>query len=203
MTTPAAKSQLRATRLGGEAIERARLAVVPRVRRPAPRVPFAMLVGLVLLGGVVGLLMFNTSLQKTSFVIADRQVTADRLHAREQQLQLELDKLRDPQALAVQALDLGMRPPDAPAFLKLGSAGGEGAGVEGEGATSTCVNCFRATAPDAVKPPVLRPAPVILPRTKTQAQQSATADKSNAGSKPDQEGSGSNQSDSSGAPTRD
>lgn len=150
--------QARGPRPGEEAIERAKLAVVPRAQQRAPRIPFAVLVGLILLGGMVGLLMFNTSLQKTSFVISDRQAKADRLHAQEQQLRLELDQLRDPQALAVQALDLGMRPPDAPAFLRLGSAS-----TTGDAAASTCLNCFRATAPDAPKPPVLRPAPVILP----------------------------------------
>ncbi|MGH3307948.1 MAG: hypothetical protein ACRDOX_09690, partial [Nocardioides sp.] len=49
------------------AVERARLTVVPRRRTRAARMPFVMLVSLVLLGGVIGLLLFNTSMQQASF----------------------------------------------------------------------------------------------------------------------------------------
>ena len=56
----------RVQRIAEAAVERARLSVVPRVRRRAPRVPFVTLVSLVLLGGVVGLLMFNTSMQQNA-----------------------------------------------------------------------------------------------------------------------------------------
>ena len=49
------------------AVERARLTVVPRARTRAARVPFVSLVTLLLLGGVVGLLLFNTSMQQSSW----------------------------------------------------------------------------------------------------------------------------------------
>lgn len=101
MSSPAGLARnLRVPRFAEQAAERARLVVVPRVRRRAPRLPFAMLVGLVLLSGVVGLLMFNTSLQRTSFVISERSTQAEGLHAEVQQLRLQLDELRDPRRWA-------------------------------------------------------------------------------------------------------
>ena len=52
------------------AVERARLTVVPArslARSQAARTPFAVLVIALLVAGVVGLLMFNTHMQQTSF----------------------------------------------------------------------------------------------------------------------------------------
>ena len=50
------------------AVDRARLTVVPHRRRVrAPRMPFVTLVSVVLLGGIVGLLCFNTQMQQASF----------------------------------------------------------------------------------------------------------------------------------------
>jgi cell division protein FtsB len=151
---------LRVPKFAEEAVERARLAVVPRQRRQAaPRVPFAILVGLVLLGGVAGLLLFNTHMQKSSFAATALQERADVLHAKEQQLRSEIDRLRDPQVLGQRAKEAGMLPPDSPAFLDL--ATGQ---IIGNPAPSTGVDDFVVHAPDASKPPVLNPTPVRLPR---------------------------------------
>ena len=78
-------------RLAEAAVDRARLTVVPRVRARAPRVPFVTLVSLVLLGGVVGLLMFNTSMQQASFAATALEDQAATLTAREQTLRMELE----------------------------------------------------------------------------------------------------------------
>jgi hypothetical protein len=151
---------LRVPKFAEEAVERARLAVVPRQRRaPAPRVPFAILVGLVLLGGVAGLLLFNTQMQKSSFAATALQARASELHAHEQQLRMELDTLRDPQGLAVWAKSHGMRPPDSPAFLELSTGR-----ILGDAKPSTSVDDFRVTAPDASKPASINPPPLVLPR---------------------------------------
>jgi hypothetical protein len=151
---------LRVPRFAEDAVERARLVVVPRQRRgTAPRVPFVMLVGLVLLAGVAGLLMFNTHMQQTSFLLTARQSRADALHAQEQQLRLALDKLRDPQTLAERAVGMGMRPADSPSFLDLRSGR-----IIGGSTASTGVNDFAIDPPRASKPSVLKPDPVILPR---------------------------------------
>jgi hypothetical protein len=161
MTTLISQARnLRVPKFAEEAVERARLAVVPRQRRAAaPRVPFAILVGLVLLGGVAGLLLFNTHMQKSSFVATALQARADALHAKEQGLRLELDRLRDPQTLAVNAKHFGMRPPDSPIFLDLRSGQ-----VIGQAKPPTGVDDFPVNPPQAAKPSSLRPDPVVLRR---------------------------------------
>jgi cell division protein FtsB len=99
------------------ALQRARLTVVPRTRRQAPRLPFIALITTILLGGVIGLLMFNTSMQQAAFVENKLQVQADNLAARQQALQSDLQKLDDPQVIAAKAQAHGMVPPSNPAFL--------------------------------------------------------------------------------------
>jgi len=114
------QARARLPRFADTAVERARLTVVPRRRRPqAPRLPFAILVGVVLLAGVVGLLMFNTSMQQASFTATALEASAGALHAEEQSLRMELDRLRDPQQVATRAEQLGMVPMANPAFLRL------------------------------------------------------------------------------------
>lgn len=110
----------RMPRIAEAAVERARLTVVPRPRaRRAARVPFVVLVSLLLVGGVAGLLFFNTSMQQESFTATTMEARAERLVAERQGLQMELDRLRDPQRVAVQAKAMGMVPVAAPAFLHL------------------------------------------------------------------------------------
>ena len=119
MSSPAVQLRSRVASIGEAAVERARLTVVPRARVRAPRVPFVTLVSLVLLGGVIGLLMFNTSMQQASFYAGDLEQRATTMAAREQTLRRELDALRSPQRIAEQAQRMGMVVPAAPAFLGL------------------------------------------------------------------------------------
>jgi cell division protein FtsB len=119
MSSPAFQIRSRVPRIAGAAVERARLTVVPRRRVRAPRVPFVSLVSLVLLGGVVGLLLFNTSMQQASFAATSLEAQAGALTAREQTLRMELDVLNNPQRVAQQARKMGMVTAGAPAFLRL------------------------------------------------------------------------------------
>lgn len=82
--------------LSGASLDRARLAVVPRLRSRAPRVPFVMLVSMLLLTGVVGLLLFNTSMQQASFTASRLEDQAAVLAAREQALTTQLEEQRSP-----------------------------------------------------------------------------------------------------------
>ena len=113
----------RVPRFAEAAVERARLTVVPPRRTlgrtQARRTPFAVLVIAMLAAGVVGLLMFNTSMQQTSFKATALQDRVNVLTAEEQSLALELDELRNPQHLAVAAKELGMVAPSQPAFVRL------------------------------------------------------------------------------------
>ncbi len=78
-----------------------------------------MVISMIAVGGIVGLLLFNTSMQQASFAATDLQQRADTLLAQQQSLQMELDKLRDPQTIALKAQQLGMVLPTSPAVLDL------------------------------------------------------------------------------------
>jgi len=147
----------RVPRFAETAVERARLTVVPRVRSRAPKVPFVSLVTLLLVGGVAGLLAFNTSMQQASFTATSMEQRAAVLDAREQSLQMELETLRDPQRVAVTARRMGMVPPSAPAFLRL-----EDGAVLGKPAPAAVEDAVRVIPLPTRKPADLRPAPVIV-----------------------------------------
>lgn len=119
MSSPVVQIRSRAHSVGQAAVSRARLRVVPVARPRAPKVPFVALVSLLLLTGVIGLLMFNTSMQQASFHANRLEEQATVLAARQQTLEMELDHLRNPQRLAAQAQRMGMVLPSAPAFLSL------------------------------------------------------------------------------------
>lgn len=151
--TAAASVRQRVPRLAEVAVERARLTVVPRARTRAAKVPFVSLVTLLLVGGVVGLLLFNTSMQQSSFTATSLEQRATVLGAREEALALQLEELRDPQSVAAKAQEMGMRVPAAPLFLDLsdGSVAGDPAGAA---ATATVV---------LQAPPAPRPAELVAP----------------------------------------
>ena len=138
------------------AVERARLTVVPRRRTRAARMPFVMLVSLVLLGGVIGLLLFNTSMQQASFAATALEEQANTLTAREQTLQMELEVLRNPQRVAEHAQSLGMVPAANPVFLRLSDGK-----VLGERVPATPANQLRVRPLPPAKPAILTPAPIV------------------------------------------
>jgi hypothetical protein len=153
----AVPSSGRVSDLAGAALERARLTVVPRTRTRTSRVPFVMLVSFVLLAGVIGLLMFNTSMQQASFTATAMEHQAATLTAREQTLRMELDVLRDPQRVAAQAQRMGMVIPAAPAFLRLSDGK-----VLGTPTPATRENPLRLLPQAPKKPAVLDPAPNVV-----------------------------------------
>jgi cell division protein FtsB len=142
--------------IAGAAVERARLTVVPRRRTRAARMPFVMLVSLVLLGGVIGLLLFNTSMQQASFAATALEEQANTLTAREQTLQMELEVLRDPQRVAEHAQNLGMVPAANPVFLRLSDGR-----VLGQRVAAVPADRLRVRPLPPAKPAVLTPPPVV------------------------------------------
>jgi hypothetical protein len=157
MSSPVPQVRSRVPRIAEAAVERARLTVVPRTRAQAARMPFVALVSLVLLGGVVGLLLFNTSMQQSSFAATALEGQATTLAARQQSLQMDLDRLRDPQRIAAAAQRLGMVQACNPAFLRLGSGEVSGRPCAADGSVP-----FRITPPPPPKPAVLDPAPNVV-----------------------------------------
>ncbi|GAB3088603.1 hypothetical protein [Nocardioides zeae] len=172
-------------RIAEEAVERARLQVVPRVRARAPRVPFVILVGAVLLAGTVGLLLFNTSMQQAAFTGAELQSRVDLLDAKEQTLARQAEQLRDPQRLAEQATAMGMVPASSPAVIDLR----EGR-ITVPGVPASPDDALDVAPPEPVKPAVLDPAPIYRdvtpPATATpQGEQGTAGEQAPAGGQQD------------------
>jgi hypothetical protein len=169
MSSTAPVLRTRVPRLAGAALERARLTVVPRRRRRRTSpVPFVMVISMVAVGGIVGLLLFNTSMQQASFAATDLQHRADTLLAQQQTLQMELDKMRDPQTIALKAQRMGMVLPTSPAVLDLRSGR-----VLGQPTPATGVDRLRLRPPAPLKPAALDPRPhvTIVPAPATSGAQ--------------------------------
>jgi hypothetical protein len=153
MSSTAPALRARVPRLAGAALERARLTVVPkRKRHRTSPVPFLLVVSMLAVGGIVGLLLFNTSMQQASFAATDLQRQADALQAKRQSLQMDLDRLRDPQAIALKAQRMGMVLPTSPAVLDLRTGR-----VLGDPTPATRLDPLRLMAPPPSKPALLDP----------------------------------------------
>lgn len=157
MSTLMSQARNRVPRFAEAAVERARLTVVPRRPTRAPKVPFVTLVSLLLVGGVAGLLLFNTNMQQASFTGTSLEAQASVLAAKEQSLQMTLDTLRDPQRVAARAKRLGMVPSAGPAFLRLSDGK-----VLGTPTVADPRNAMRISPLPTRKPKNLRPDPVIV-----------------------------------------
>ncbi len=159
----------RVPRFAEAAVERARLTVVPPRRlgrTQAARTPFAVLVIVMLAAGVVGLLMFNTNMQQASFKATALQERVNVLTAKEQALDMELDKLRDPQNLAVAAKALGMVAPSQPAFVRLSDGRVLGNPTPATLAEAVRINPLPGRLPASVRPKkIIVKAPVTDPVT--------------------------------------
>ena len=165
----------RVPRIAEAAVERARLAVVPRRRTRAPRVPFVALVSLLLVSGVAGLLMFNTSMQQSSFTATALEQQSQILAAKEQSLRMELERLRDPQRVAQAAREMGMVPAANPAFIRL-----EDGKVLGTPTPAIAEDAVRITPLPTRKPKSLRPDPVIVRVPDTDESGAANTDESDS-----------------------
>ncbi|OII70464.1 septum formation initiator family protein, partial [Streptomyces sp. CC77] len=97
----------------------ARLAgLLPSGPSTAARTPFVLLVVLFLGGGLIGLLLLNTSLSQGSFKLLELKKKTTALTDEEQALQRDVDARSAPDALERRARELGMVPGGGPAFLE-------------------------------------------------------------------------------------
>ncbi len=132
------------------------LAAVPEVAPRTGRVPFVMLIVLVLSGGLAALLGFNTALAQGSFTASKLQQQATELEDRSQSLEEQLARAAAPERLAKDARKIGMVPAPGVAFIGLAD------GTISEGAT-----------PAPYIPPPLTPAQ----RAEQEAREKAEAEK--------------------------
>lgn len=147
-----------APRLAQAALERARLTVVPRRRTTAPRVPFVTFVSIILLAGVVGLLLFNTSMQQASFRATALEKQATDLGAQQEALEMDISTLREPQRVARAAQRLGMVIPSTPAGvldLRTGR-------ISGEPTPASAADSIPLATPGPRKPASLTPKTVVV-----------------------------------------
>jgi hypothetical protein len=97
---------------------RTSLQVVPQVRGARAN-HFLLLVAGLLVGGLVGLLLLNLSMQKSAFELAAIQQRTVLLNTEEQALSYDLQRLESTSRLARRATQLGMVRNDNPVFLDL------------------------------------------------------------------------------------
>ncbi len=95
------------------------LRLVPPLRTGAPRAPFVVLLGTLLIGGLAGLLFLHTALAEDSFRLHDLKVRSAVLTDREQALEQQVALEASPRRLAAKAEALGMVRSENPAFIRL------------------------------------------------------------------------------------
>ncbi|MER5254899.1 hypothetical protein [Streptomyces sp. NPDC002855] len=135
--------------LRGRAARLARL--LPSGPSQAARTPFVLLVVLLLGGGLIGLLILNSSLNEGSFQLSELKKETTELTDQEQELQRDVDAYAAPDALQRRARELGMVPGGDPAFL---NPDGTVRGVPGAAEQS-------AAGPDPRPQEVASPAPSV------------------------------------------
>ncbi|MEV0846837.1 septum formation initiator family protein [Streptomyces sp. NPDC049954] len=101
--------------LRGRAAALARL--LPTGSSGAAKAPFVLLVVLLLGGGLITLLVLNSSLNEGSFQLSRLKKQTTDLTDEQQELQRDVDGYAAPDALARRAAELGMVPGGTPAFL--------------------------------------------------------------------------------------
>ena len=96
-----------------------RLRLVPPLRTGAPRAPFVLLLGTLLVGGLIGLLVLHTALAEDSFRLHDLKVRSALLTDRQQALEQTVASEAAPKRLATRAEAMGMVRSENPAFIRL------------------------------------------------------------------------------------
>ena len=159
MSQNAAQGPLRArSSRSTEPSLRARIALVPPRAVQSTRVPFAVLIAVVLALGVAGLLLFNTHMQQGAFRVEQLQAEASALSAKQQDQEMQLMELNSPQHIASEARKLGMVAAPNPAFLDL--ATGKILGVPQAATTRDAINIGGVGI--APTPKSLRPSPKVV-----------------------------------------
>ncbi|MEH0937575.1 hypothetical protein [Micromonospora psammae] len=96
---------------------RLRVAPPPPVR--VPRAPFAALIVVLVVGGVLGILAVNTKINENAFKLQQLQRQQARLDVDQQQLEKKIEQHEAPGNLTAQARKLGLVENDDPAYIRL------------------------------------------------------------------------------------
>ena len=117
-------------------LERPRLTVVPRVAARASRIPFVLLVMALLGGGLIGLLLLNTALERGAYQVGALRSASAELAIRQQNLEMRVAALQEPARVSRRAERLGMVQNESTAFLVLGTGKVIGKPVPGPAANT-------------------------------------------------------------------
>ncbi|MFF5172087.1 hypothetical protein ACFY3U_05570 [Micromonospora sp. NPDC000089] len=96
-----------------------RLRVAPPAPIRVPRAPFAALIVVLVVGGVLGILTVNTKINENAFRLEKLQQQQARLDVDESQLQKEIEEAKAPGNLTANARKLGLVEADEPAYIRL------------------------------------------------------------------------------------
>ncbi|MDT0420980.1 septum formation initiator family protein [Streptomyces evansiae] len=161
--------------LRGRAAALARL-LPERGTNRAARTPFVLLVVVLLAGGLITLLVLNSSLNEGSFQVSRLKKQSTDLTDEQQELQRDVDAYSAPDALARRAAELGMVPGGDPAFLAPDGT------VRGRASAAPPVALVRPSAPEQPAPKP-SPTPTASPSTSPSPSQSpSTSQSPNPGS---------------------
>jgi hypothetical protein len=143
----------------GRPSQRPTLRVVAGSRPTPGRLPFALLVGGILIGGLVALLMLHTLAAQDAFRVHALQQQLSGLTDQEQQLTVTAQQLESPTRLAARARSLGMRPSRVTSYRRLRDG--------------------RQVA--VMQAPVVAPAPAVTPSSPTPSRRSDAATRAHPG----------------------
>ncbi|TDC60689.1 hypothetical protein E1258_13905 [Micromonospora sp. KC207] len=96
-----------------------RLRVAPPPPVSVPRAPFAALILVLVVGGVLGILLVNTKINENSFRLERLQQQQAKLDTDQQQLEKEIADAKAPGNLTAAARKLGMVEAEEPAYIRL------------------------------------------------------------------------------------
>nr|WP_230414687.1 septum formation initiator family protein [Micromonospora tarapacensis] len=109
----------RAAVVPAEQVASPRLRVAPPAPIRVPRAPFAALVVVLVVGGVLGILAVNTKINENAFRLDELQQQQAKLDVEQQQLKKQIAESESPGNLAAQARRLGLVESDELAYIRL------------------------------------------------------------------------------------
>lgn len=164
-----------APRRRGEATGQARpqLRRVPSPQRRVATAPFAVMMVLLLVGGMVGLLALITSVQNQAFEVRETQRTANELGYKVSDLEARTTRAKAPAELARRATALGMVPNPHGVFIDLGTGRVVG---EAKPVTGNEIPSLKVVPPAAAVPPLDGTSPAVDPSHPDAGTAAAPAD---------------------------
>ncbi|MEO3978874.1 septum formation initiator family protein [Streptomyces sp. CAU 1734] len=134
--------------------------MMPAGPSSAARTPFVLLIVVLLSGGLITLLLLNSSLNEGSFELSELKRKTTELTDEQQALQRDVDSRSAPDALERRARELGMVPGGNPVFIE---PDGKVRGVPGEATAEPAPGPAPSSSASAAAPEPAGPDPGGIP----------------------------------------